>query len=390
MKRMKDDFSDIIEKKRIKAVYQPIVSLRDGKVIGYEALSRIINPKEITDTEELFVLAGMYGKIWELEQLCRIKILEKYSKFKDVKNTKIFLNVNPRVIHENDFHAGFTKGTLKKYGISLESVVYEITERNSTDDLKGFKDAIKHYKDQGYTIAIDDAGSCYSGLNLICDLAPHYLKLDMALIRGINEDYIKKAMVKSLVEFADLTGSQLIAEGIETEEELITLLKLGVHNGQGYFLAKPNEELIDICDESRDIIKKFWKKKQKKYELESNPTVEYRTVLFHFENNKAYYAYCDKYGDKQGDNISKMLKNTILMNMRLDEQIMNIGADGFLVVFKKDGSKSICENIINTFNAQVNQFYTNEDFKKGYIEIEKKNHELKKYPLVKIQSERVV
>ena len=100
MKRMKDDFSDIIEKKRIKAVYQPIVSLRDGKVIGYEALSRIINPKEITDTEELFVLAGMYGKIWELEQLCRIKILEKYSKFKDVKNTKIFLNVNPRVIHE--------------------------------------------------------------------------------------------------------------------------------------------------------------------------------------------------------------------------------------------------------------------------------------------------
>ena len=167
MKRMKDDFSDIIEKKRIKAVYQPIVSLRDGKVIGYEALSRIINPKEITDTEELFVLAGMYGKIWELEQLCRIKILEKYSKFKDVKNTKIFLNVNPRVIHEKNFHAGFTKGTLKKYGISLESVVYEITERNSTDDLKGFKDAIKHYKDQGYTIAIDDAGSCYSGLNLI-------------------------------------------------------------------------------------------------------------------------------------------------------------------------------------------------------------------------------
>ena len=85
-----------------------------------------------------------------------------------------------------------------------------------------------------------------------------------------------------------------------------------------------------------------------------------------------------------------MLKKTILMNMRLDEQIMNIGADGFLVVLKKDGSKSICENIINTFNAQVNQFYTNEDYKNGYIEIEKKNHELKKYPLVKIQSERVV
>lgn len=390
MKRMREDFADIVKNQRIKAVYQPIVSLRDGKVIGYEALSRIVDPKEITDTEELFVLAGMYGKIWELEQLCRIKILENYSKFKNANNTKIFLNVNPRVIYEKDFHAGFTKGTLDKYGISLENVIYEVTERNSTDNLKGFKEVIKHYKDQGYKIAIDDAGSCYSGLNLICDLAPHYVKLDMTLIRGINDDYIKKAMVRSLAEFADLTGSQLIAEGIENEDELITLLKLGVHNGQGYFLARPNEELKEINDEATDLIRKFWKKKQKKYELESNPTVEYRTVLFHYESNKAFYAYCDKYGDKQGDGIASMLKNTILMNMRVDEQIMNIGADGFLVVFKKDGSKSICENIINTFNAQVNQFYSNEDNKNGYIEIEKKNHELKKYPLVKLKSERVV
>ncbi len=101
--------------------------------------------------------------------------------------------------------------------------------------MKGFKDTIRHYKLQGYNIAVDDAGSCYSGLNLICDIVPHYLKLDISLIHDIDKDAIKCAMVKSLVEFANLTHIELVAEGIECEEELKTLLKLGVHNGQGFF-----------------------------------------------------------------------------------------------------------------------------------------------------------
>ena len=74
MKLLKDDFNDILKNQRIKPVFQPIVSLADGNIIGYEALSRIVKPKEIQKSEELFFLAGLYGKIWELEQLCRSKI----------------------------------------------------------------------------------------------------------------------------------------------------------------------------------------------------------------------------------------------------------------------------------------------------------------------------
>lgn len=237
MKLLKEEFNDILESQRIKPVFQPIISLVDGKIIGYEALSRIVEPRDINNSEDLFHLAGIYGKVWELEQLCRSKILEKYQSFDTKGNMKmLFMNVNPMVIHDKGFRAGFTSEYLKQYELGVDNIVFEVTERNAVDDIKGFKDTIRHYKSQGYHIAVDDAGSCYSGLNLICDIVPHYLKLDISLIHNIHKDAIKYAMVKAMVEFANLTNIQLIAEGIECEEELKVLLKLGVHNGQGYFL----------------------------------------------------------------------------------------------------------------------------------------------------------
>lgn len=390
MKSLKEEFLDILEKQRIKPVFQPIVSLTDGKVIGYEALSRVINPKEISSSEELFTLAGIYGKIWELERLCRMKILEKYDSFKVKDDKKLFINVNPMVIHDNDFHTGFTKGTLSKYGIRLENVVYEITERNASDDIKSFKDTIRHYKDQGYTIAVDDAGTCYSGLNLICDIAPHYLKLDMSLIQGIYKDNIKKAMVKSLVEFSNLTGSQLIAEGIENEDELKTLLKLGVHNGQGYYLCKPYESLRCVDSKAQEIIQKFWQKKQKQVEKNNRQTIEYRVVLFHFECSKAFFAYCDQYGDEAGNNITKLIEEVIIQNLREEDKAINIGAEGILVIFNKENYKIVCETIVKSFNERVKRYYSSVDLEKECIVIENKNRGLKKYPIISIQSERLV
>ena len=122
--------------------------------------------------------------------------------------------------------------TPASYHFNPDNIIFEVTEKNAVDDMNGFKETVRHYKSQGYTIAIDDAGSCYSGLNLICDIVPHYLKLDMSLIHNIHKETIKFAMVKSMAEFANLTNIRLIAEGIECEEELKVLLKLGVTYGQ--------------------------------------------------------------------------------------------------------------------------------------------------------------
>ena len=117
-----------------------IIVLKNGEIIGYEALSRIVEPREIGCSEELFHLAGIYGKVWELEQICRGKILERYHSINDQADRKLFLNVNPMVIHDKEFRAGFTSEYLKQYGLDMKNIVFEVTERISVDDIKGFKD----------------------------------------------------------------------------------------------------------------------------------------------------------------------------------------------------------------------------------------------------------
>ena len=390
MRTLKSDFMDMLESQRIKPVFQPIVCLKTGEIIGYEALSRIIEPKEISCSEELFHLAGIYGKVWELEQLCRGKILEKYHSFHSTENKKLFLNVNPKVIHDKGFRAGFTSEYLKQYGLNLRNIVFEVTERDAVDDVKGFKDTIRHYKSQGYNIAVDDAGSCYSGLNLICDIVPHYLKLDIQLIHDIHKDAIKYAMVKSMVEFANLANIQLVAEGIECEEELKALIKLGVHNGQGYFLRKPDEELKGVEKVAIDIIYKYNDKQAAKVKKYKTEIKEFRAVLFKFESYKAYGAYCEKYGDEKGDKIIDVMQNVIEENLSEEETAILLDEDNILTVLGKQNYKIKCEIIANMFKNRMQEYYQKGDLEKGYIEGKNKHGEKKKYPLINICSERVV
>lgn len=105
---------------------------------------------------------------------------------------------------------------------------------------------MEHYKSQEYKIAIDDAGAGYSGLNLISDINPNYIKLDMNLTRNINKDNLKAALVKGMVELSKVSNISIIAEGIETEEEMETLIQLGVQYGQGFFIQRPDQEVKEI------------------------------------------------------------------------------------------------------------------------------------------------
>lgn len=391
MKLLKEEFNDILEKQRIKPVFQPIVSLKDGAIIGYEALSRIIEPKEIQSTEELFQLAGIYGKTWELEQLSRTKILEKYQLLcKKKENIRLFINVNPMVIHDKQFHEGFTSQYLEQYHLDTGCITFEVTERSAVEDMTGFRDTIRHYKEQGYQIAIDDVGSCYSGLNLICDIIPHYLKLDMALIHNIHEDMVKYAMVRALVDFANLTNIQLIAEGIECEEELKTLLRLGVHNGQGYFLRKPSEEFREIEKNALEIIQKYGSKKKVRNIMCNEVSSEFRVVLFRFADYKAYRAYCGKYGDEKGDTVIGMMKAVVEDSLSETETMAMLDRDTIVTVVEKENYKIKCEMITNKFRNRIGYYYEKEDVERGYLEGINKHGEIKKYQLLEICSERVV
>ncbi|MFA5657702.1 MAG: EAL domain-containing protein, partial [Oscillospiraceae bacterium] len=232
----------IISGEYIYPVFQPIVSLKDGSILGYEALSRVCpeSGDACVQIDMLFNLAITCNKLWELETLCRKKTLEAAAQIGDLK---LFLNVNPNIIHDEVFKKGFTYEYLNKYGINAQNVIFEITERTAVNDLKTFKDAIGHYKGQGYQVAIDDMGAGYSGYNMIIETNPQYLKIDMNIVRNIDKDDIKRYLIKSLVQFSGNAGIKLIAEGIETSDELCTLIKLGVEYGQGFYLDVPSKEL---------------------------------------------------------------------------------------------------------------------------------------------------
>jgi len=243
----------ILEGRFLTPVFQPIVSLLDGKTYGYEALSRICKKEFEMNIEEMFQTAFKCNKSWELETLCRGKALE-HSIYME-RGKKLFLNVNCNIIYDNSFREGFTKAYLQKFGLNSNDIIFEITERVSILDTHAFTSAVDHYQKQNYGIAIDDVGAGYSGLNLIANARPDLIKLDMNMIRDVHKDETKQMLIKALSEFGKNAGILVIAEGIETEAELDTLIGLGVGYGQGFFIGCPDPDFKDISKEKADLIK---------------------------------------------------------------------------------------------------------------------------------------
>jgi EAL domain-containing protein (putative c-di-GMP-specific phosphodiesterase class I)/GGDEF domain-containing protein len=237
-------FLRVLKDKRIETVFQPIISLKNGKVFGYEALSRGPELTDMESPERLFDSAQSFGKVWELEYLCRTKALE--SAMQQKIKSRLFLNVNPNIMKDDEFRKGFTRESLNRFAIDPKQIIFEITEREAIDNISDFVKIISHYKEQDYRIAIDDAGAGYSGLNLISDIHPNYIKLDMKLVRNVDKDMTKQSLIRSLNEFARFTGTSLIAEGIETEEELEVLIEIGVAYGQGYLIQRPDRQILAI------------------------------------------------------------------------------------------------------------------------------------------------
>lgn len=140
------------------------------------------------------------------------------------------------------------------------------------------------------------------------------------------------------------------------------LIKLGVHNGQGYYLRKPNEELKGVEEEAMKTI----------------------------ENYGSYRAYCKRYGDKKGDEIIDMMKDIVAENMSEVDTMAMLDQDTIVCIVEKSNCKIVSEIIVNKFRNRIREYYQKGDWDKGYIESTNKHGEVKKYPLIDICSERVV
>ncbi|PRX31067.1 EAL domain-containing protein (putative c-di-GMP-specific phosphodiesterase class I) [Orenia metallireducens] len=251
----------VIDNKSIRTLFQPIIDLKDGQILGYEALSRGPEGSDLESPYRLFTLAREHNMLFRLEQVCREKALLNSETIGG--GTKLFLNVDPGVIYDNSFKGGITKEIIENINISQEDIVIELTETTCIDDYKGFSLALDHYKQQGYQIAIDDTGAGYSGLQSIVSISYNYIKLDRSLVQNIDSEPIKQALLESFMRFARRINSKVIAEGIETMAELDTLLAMGVDYGQGYLIARPQQQV----DYNLDIIDYILKKNEEKREL---------------------------------------------------------------------------------------------------------------------------
>lgn len=236
--RLMDEFRKIIEEPRLTVVYQPIVDLRSGSVLGWESLARGPADSRFQSPAVLFSFAEETGSLFGLERTCREQAIGGIGPL--VPGQKLFLNIHPHTVGDPKFTAGETIRLLNDYGLSPEQVVFEITERHPIRDFTLFFHTIEHYRSQGYQVAIDDVGAGYSGLWTLGQLRPDFVKVDMSIVRGVDSNPVNRALVEVLVSFADKMGCSVIAEGIETETELSSLMDMGVHYGQGFFLAKPH------------------------------------------------------------------------------------------------------------------------------------------------------
>lgn len=228
----------IIEERSLSARFQPIIQMEDGQILGYEGLIRGPSDSPLHSPLNLFQAAEEHGLRVTIEHLCRRIVLEQFKALQ--LPGKLFLNVSPECLLRRDARHGETLDYIHEIGINPERVIIELTEYQPTHDYSLLYEAVLHYRTMGFEIAIDDLGEGFSSLRLWSELQPEFVKIDMHFIQGIDKDAVKRQFVRSIQSIAEKSGSRVVAEGIETQAELTTLLELGVACGQGYHIAKPH------------------------------------------------------------------------------------------------------------------------------------------------------
>jgi diguanylate cyclase (GGDEF)-like protein len=231
--------SFILARSGLHSLFQPIISLSERRIIGYEALSRGPSNSSLHSPIAMFSVARQAGRLSELEIACRKSACRRFNE--QQLPGKLFLNVSPESLLEAAHQPGRTLQLLQDFGIPPNQVVIELTEQTPTDDFQLLQNALHHYRAMGFSIALDDLGAGYSSLRLWSELRPDYVKIDRHFIEGIHQDALKREFVGSIMQIAKASRAQVIAEGIELTEELAVLTDMGVDLVQGYLLCRPQE-----------------------------------------------------------------------------------------------------------------------------------------------------
>ena len=213
----------------LQMVYQPALRLDEHRIEFVEALARFRSEPYVAP-DKWFAAAAKAGVGTELEILALKCAIEGMSALPS--GSTISINLSPSAVA--------TQYLLDHLGsVPLDRVILEITEHDAIECYATMVDALRPLRQNGVRVAVDDVGAGYASFAHILHLRPDYIKLDMSLSRGIDNDPVRRALTSALITFAHQTGTKLVAEGVETASELESLRDLGVNIVQGHIIARP-------------------------------------------------------------------------------------------------------------------------------------------------------
>jgi len=234
---MKELLSRILRNKELTALFQPIIHLQNGTILGYEGLIRgpagtpLHAPLALLDAARMFDLSN------EVEAQCRKVVVDTFVKL-DLPG-RLFLNVSPRSLVGAGVQPETELDTIQSCGLSPNRIVIEVTEGDPIVDYDRLRAVAGHYGRMGFQVAIDDLGTGFSSLRLWSELRPAFVKVDMHFVQDIDRDKGKFQIMRSIQDIAHALGTTVIAEGIETQSELLLIRDLGICCGQGYHIGRP-------------------------------------------------------------------------------------------------------------------------------------------------------
>ena len=240
----------------LRAVFQPIVDLHTGAILGYEGLIRPTAGAPFSNPGEMFGAADAVGHIVELDTACFDVVTAAARAIPEDKLVSV--NLSPRTVEAPDFGVANLLASLEQHGLDPRRVIVELTERESVQDLARLRRNLSDLQAAGIRIAADDVGAGNAGLRLLSQFRFDIVKLDLSLVQDGAQRDTSHAVLRSLRDLAGRWGAFVIAEGVETREQLQMVRQLGMSAGQGYLLGRPGTDVglaaLDLEDLEREVL----------------------------------------------------------------------------------------------------------------------------------------
>jgi EAL domain-containing protein (putative c-di-GMP-specific phosphodiesterase class I) len=250
------DLFELLQTESLAAHFQPILSLSNHSVVGYEGLARGIGPggAGLIPPLVLFEAAKREGRLIDLDRLCRNVVLEEYRSIqREKEGSLLFLNFESSLLNTVVPGNGHLFEQIRGKGISPSDVVIEIIE-SRVNNIANLIKFVDFYRRKGFLIALDDVGTGYSNFDRITAIKPDILKIDRSILKDIEKNYYKQEVFRSLGNLAKKTGALILAEGVETQEEALYVMDLNADLAQGYYFARPQPYYSGIDESAHEVI----------------------------------------------------------------------------------------------------------------------------------------